>query len=66
MVLALCELLGIFFFWIDRAKDHKYFVCIFKHQKQINLDGTSGPAQTLVGQIQMCGRDYAVCLLPST
>jgi len=50
-----CELLDLFFlFWINRAKDHKYFVCIFKHQKQISLDGTSGPAPTLVGHIHPC------------
>jgi hypothetical protein len=47
-------------FSINRAKDHKYFVCIFKRQNKISLDGTSGPAPTLVGHIHLCGRDYVV------
>lgn len=43
-------------FWgigVNRAGHLKYAVCIFRHQKQISLDGTSEAAPTLVGHIHL-------------
>jgi hypothetical protein len=41
------------FFWVSRAEHQKYAVGIFRHQKQINLDGTSEAAPSLVGHIHL-------------
>jgi hypothetical protein len=47
-MLLWCRFCAYFF-----GVNHKYVACIFRHQKQINLDGTSEAAPTLVGHIHL-------------